>query len=168
MAKQRSEPTSDKRGAKVDEMRLTPLEPIDRIAALVPPPRTPQHRHFGMLAPHLPLRRPTAHTVELVHAAVMGMNAIYRPGISFAKAGVMLVDLKSEGLVQHELDLEPEPAARGHLMTALDELNDRFGRRTVQLASATVKKPRKGWEMKQSLLTPQFTTRWENMPVARA
>lgn len=80
----------------------------------------------------------------------------------------MLVDLQSEGLVQHELDLEPEPAARGHLMTALDELNDRFGRRTVQLASATVKKPRKGWEMKQSLLTPQFTTRWENMPVARA
>ena len=57
----------------------------------------------------------------------MGINASYRPGISFAKAGVMLVDLKSEGLVQHELDLEPEPAARGHLMTALDELNERYG-----------------------------------------
>ena len=35
-AKQRSEPTSDKRGAKVDELHLTPLELIDRIAALVP------------------------------------------------------------------------------------------------------------------------------------
>ena len=34
--KQRSEPTSDKRGAKVDELHLTPLELIDRIAALVP------------------------------------------------------------------------------------------------------------------------------------
>jgi hypothetical protein len=34
-AKQRSEPTSDKRGAKVDELHLTPLELIDRIAALV-------------------------------------------------------------------------------------------------------------------------------------
>ena len=34
--KQRSEPTSDKRGAKVDELHLTPLELIDRIAALFP------------------------------------------------------------------------------------------------------------------------------------
>ena len=32
-AKQRSEPTSDKRGAKADELHLTPLELIDRIAA---------------------------------------------------------------------------------------------------------------------------------------
>ena len=36
-AKQYSEPTRDKRGAKVDEITLTPLELIDRIAALVPP-----------------------------------------------------------------------------------------------------------------------------------
>ena len=55
-AKQRSEPTSDKRGTKVDELHLTPLELIDRIAALVPPPRTHRHRHFGVLAPNSPLR----------------------------------------------------------------------------------------------------------------
>jgi hypothetical protein len=36
-AKQHSEPGSDKRGAKADEIQLTPLELIDRIAALVPP-----------------------------------------------------------------------------------------------------------------------------------
>ena len=53
--KQRSEPTSDKRGAKVDELHLTPLELIDRIAALVPPPRTHRHRYFGVLAPNSPL-----------------------------------------------------------------------------------------------------------------
>jgi len=55
-AKQRSEPTSDKRGAKVDELHLTPLELIDRIAALVPPPRTHRHRYFGVLAPNSPHR----------------------------------------------------------------------------------------------------------------
>ena len=55
-AKQRSEPSSDKRGAKVDEITLTPLELIDRIAALVPPPRTHRHRYFGVLAPNSPLR----------------------------------------------------------------------------------------------------------------
>ena len=35
-AKQHSEPGSDKRGAKVDELHLTPLDLIDRIAAPVP------------------------------------------------------------------------------------------------------------------------------------
>jgi hypothetical protein len=55
-AKQRSEPTSDKRGAKTDELQLTPLELIVRIAALVPPPRTHRHRYFGVLAPNSPFR----------------------------------------------------------------------------------------------------------------
>ena len=55
-AKQHSEPTSDKRGAKVDELHLTPLELIARIAALLPPPRTHRHRYFGVLAPNSPLR----------------------------------------------------------------------------------------------------------------
>ena len=55
-AKQRIEPGSDKRGAKADELHLTPLELIDRIAALVPPPRTHRHRYFGVLAPNSPFR----------------------------------------------------------------------------------------------------------------
>ena len=55
-AKQHSEPGSDKRGTKVDELQFTPLERIERIAALVPPPRTHRHRYFGVLAPNSPLR----------------------------------------------------------------------------------------------------------------
>jgi len=35
---------------------LTPVELIDRIAALVPPPRIHRHRYFGVLAPNSPLR----------------------------------------------------------------------------------------------------------------
>ena len=44
------------RGTQVDEITLRPLELIDRIAALVPPPRTHRHRYFGVLAPRSPLR----------------------------------------------------------------------------------------------------------------
>ena len=46
---------------------LTPLELIDRIAALVPPPRIHRHRYFGVLAPNSPLR--TAVTALAVAAA---------------------------------------------------------------------------------------------------
>ena len=55
-AKQHSEPGTDKCGGKVDEITLTPLELIDRIAALLPLPRTHRHRYFGVLAPNSPLR----------------------------------------------------------------------------------------------------------------
>ena len=69
-AKQHSEPGSERRdqrdqrnanrgakhGAQADELHLTPLELIARIAALVPPPRTHRHRYFGVLAPNSPLR----------------------------------------------------------------------------------------------------------------
>ena len=35
---------------------LTPLELIDRLAALIPPPRRHRHRYYGVLAPNAPLR----------------------------------------------------------------------------------------------------------------
>jgi len=40
----------------MDELHLTPLELLHRIAALVLPPRTHRHRYFGVLAPNSPLR----------------------------------------------------------------------------------------------------------------
>jgi hypothetical protein len=49
-------------GAQADELHLTPLELIARLAVLVPPPPPSTHRHrhrhryFGVLAPHSPHR----------------------------------------------------------------------------------------------------------------
>ena len=38
------------------QLLLSPLELIQRLAALVPPPRRHRHRHHGVLAPNAPLR----------------------------------------------------------------------------------------------------------------
>lgn len=54
------------------------------------------------------------------------------------------------------------------LMAALDRLNDRYGRGTVQLASAGVGGDARSWTMKQQWRTPRYTTRWEELPQARA
>ena len=116
----------------------------------------------------MPLRRPTADTPLLVQAAVRGLQAIYRPGFNYTKAGVMLLDLQDASVEQHELDLAPEPAAHGQLMSTLDKLNDRYGRGTVLLASAGLQGKARTWSMRQDLLTPQYTTRWGDVPVARA
>jgi hypothetical protein len=38
------------------QLRLTPLELLDRLAALIPPPRVHRHRYHGVLAPNAPWR----------------------------------------------------------------------------------------------------------------
>jgi hypothetical protein len=58
------------------ELRLTPLELIERLAALIPPPRIHRHRYHGVLAPNAPLRaqvtalarQPPAPLPEAAHA----------------------------------------------------------------------------------------------------
>ena len=101
-------------------------------------------------------------------AAVHGLQAIFRPGFDYVRAGVMLLDLWAGSTEQHELDLEPAPQVHGDLMGTMDKLNDRYGRGTVLLASAGLKWEQRTWVMKQSLLTPAYTTKWDDLPTARA
>ena len=116
----------------------------------------------------VPLRRPTSDTPLLVKAALAGLQAIYKPGFNYAKAGVMLLDLQDGSVEQHELDLEADPEQSSALMGTLDKLNDRFGRNTVLLASAGLEGNSRTWSMRRNLLTPQYTTRWDDLPVAVA
>ena len=117
----------------------------------------------------VPLRRPTADTGALVTAAVAGLKAIFRPGFNYAKAGVMLMDLQADTVSQGELDLEnDETPDRGKLMTTLDDLNQKFGRGTVLMASAGLAGERRAWVMKQERRTPAYTTCWDDIQVAHA
>lgn len=118
----------------------------------------------------VPLRRPSADTAVIVTAALAGLRAIYQPGFKYAKAGIMLMELQPDTVQQIELDLQDDDVQedRGRLMTALDTLNQRYGRGTVLMASAGLAGDRRAWSMKQERRTPGYTTCWEDMPVARA
>ena len=117
----------------------------------------------------VPLRRPTADTGELVSAAAASMRRIYKPGYKMAKAGVMLLDLVPGGVLQGEVDLEEKDHRdRTRLMVALDALNQRYGKGTVHSANTGGTNKRQAWVMKQERRTPQYTTRWEDVPVAKA
>jgi DNA polymerase V len=114
------------------------------------------------------LRRPTADSGQLVGTAVRGLRAIFKPGFNYAKAGVMLLDLQAGDVDQKELELDGSSVDRSALMGALDTLNDRFGRSTVALASAGVAGDKRRFVMKRERKTPEYTTRWADMPTARA
>ena len=117
----------------------------------------------------IPLRRPTADTRLLVRAAVMGITQIYQPGFQLSKAGVMLLDLIPNTMSQGELDFDcPETRDRGSLMAAVDVIIDRFGRGAIHVGSAAGANAPRDWSMRQERLTPQYSTKWSYLPVARA
>lgn len=117
----------------------------------------------------VPLLRPTADSTLIAEAAIRALQCIYKPGIEYSKAGVMLLDLQPKTCVQGELDLGGnEDQDRSALMTTLDQVNQRWGKGTVQLASAGIRDDKRAWAMRQERRTPKYTTKWEDMPVARA
>jgi DNA polymerase V len=117
----------------------------------------------------VPLRRPSSDTGVLIPSALAGLQAIYRSGFNYAKAGVMLLDLQPDANQQGELALEDDAVHdRSRLMTALDSLNHRYGRGTVLMASSGLAGERRTWAMRQERRTPGYTTCWADMPVARA
>lgn len=121
----------------------------------------------------VPLRKPTDDTLALAQAASEGMRSMYLPGYLFIKAGVILVDIQSADLQQGVLDLDDaQPAEpkrdRSRLMIAMDAINGRFGKGTVESAATGRTGQARLWEMKQERKTPQYTTRLEDVPVVRA
>lgn len=130
-------------------------------------PHRKEHPQYSR-ATVVPLRKPTADTGLLVQAAVCGMQAIYRPGFLMAKAGVHLLDLQDGAVEQGELALDEGVGDRGSLMLALDQVNGRYGRGTVAMASAGLAGARRNWVMKQERKTPDYTTCWKSMPLVMA
>ena len=60
------------------------------------------------------------------------------------------------------------PERSGQLMSALDQVNRKFGKGTLKVASAGLEGDRREWEMKQERRTPRYTTDWGDVPVVRA
>jgi DNA polymerase V len=142
-----------------------------------------QHDRQHSVNVTVPLVRPSADTRLLVSAAAQAVGRHFRPGFNYAKAGVMLIDLSElgpAGQQQGELDLfaqEPDaPVAgvgrdRAGLMQAIDALNRRYGRGSVQIGSASLaasNDAQRSWSTRQERRSPRYTTRWEEMPVVRA
>lgn len=104
---------------------------------------------------------PTSDTRRMTAAAVAAVADLYRPNVSFSKAGILLNGIV-EG-VGHTADLfTPGDSPRSaQLMAAIDAINRREGAGTVRLAR---EKASGGWPMRRDFLSPNYTTRWEDLP----
>ena len=90
---------------------------------------------------------PTSDTLEITQAALAVLKEIYRPGILYKKSGVIVGDICDMSMLQMNLfDPVSNRKERADLMKAIDELNHRYGLKTVKLmAEGESKQP---WQVK--------------------
>ncbi len=107
---------------------------------------------------------PTDDTRLIIRAALQGLDAIFRQGHAYAKAEIMLLDLRQQGEFTDDLFAEVQPIAAEKVMSVLDEINSRWGRGTLRPARIPVTPE---WAMKRELKSPSYTTRWDQLWSAR-
>ena len=112
----------------------------------------------------VPLAAPSADTRVLVAAARRGLQRLFKPGLVYSKAGVILLGLTQAAQRQPDLFAEPTTDARSQaLMATLDQINRRFGRGSLTLANA---RPDPRWRRREQFRSPRYTTRLDELPVA--
>ena len=81
----------------------------------------------------------------------------------------MLLDLCSATVEQGDLLFEETSRDQSKLMEVMDKVNARFGKGTLHVASTGVpEQDENGWRMRQERRTPRYTTKIEEVPIARA
>lgn len=122
----------------------------------------PQYSNFTAVR----LAVPTSYTPELIARARRCLEAIYRPGFRYKKAGVMLAEILDDDQATGDLFEAPGAARRKRsLAGTVDRINSRLGRGTVFYAAEGIGRT---WSMRRSLLSPCYTTRWSDIPVVKA
>jgi len=103
---------------------------------------------------------PTAYTSELLAAAEALLEKIYKPGVVYHKAGVLLTDIVPETQRQQSLIVRVDDERNTRLMKAVDRINRKHGRHTVRPLAMSYQQ---GWQMKRERLSPRYTTRLDEV-----
>ncbi len=122
-------------------------------------PFAPNEPYYGNSA-SLNVLTPTQDSRDIINAATRCLDVIWREGLRYQKAGVMLGDFFSSGVAQLNLfdDNTPRPHS-AELMTVVDRLNEK-GRGTLWFAGQGIEQQ---WQMKREMLSPRYTTRFTDL-----
>ena len=107
----------------------------------------------------------TANPAKLIRLAHSLLETIFRPGLDYKKCGVMLSGIEQAGgrrLTFFEPTAEASTKEKA-LLQAVDTINAKWGRRTVDIAACGTAKP---WAMRQESRSQRSTTVWEEIAYA--
>lgn len=109
---------------------------------------------------YIRLPKPTAYTNELIKYAIPLIDKIYKPGLKYLKAGVILSGLVPDTSIQGNLFLSDMKNNERRVMDMLDNIN--FSQRddVLKFAASGTKR---NWKMRQEMRSPRYTTRWNEL-----
>ena len=97
---------------------------------------------------------PTDSTLIIADAAVKAVKTIFKLGIKYKRAGVIVAGLVPNDNFQLNLFTHENPKHKP-LMATIDKLNKKFKTDKVKLGNQDLKRT---WKMRQERLSPKFTT----------
>ena len=109
----------------------------------------------------LPIR--TNDSIELVKQSLIGLKCIYKKGYQYQKAGIILSELKSSDDYKENLfSTFVNEEKRKKLMKAIDYTNNKYGRNSLSIAQAGLKKK---WNIKKQYSSKINTAHFDLLPV---
>jgi DNA polymerase V len=111
------------------------------------------------------LPTPTADPVQLTKAAHALLPQL-SDGVRYAKAGIMLTDLRKAD--EHQtLDMFRHAHEESHIAELMSRVQRKAGADALGLGYAGLR-PGPGWQMKREMLTKRATTHWDELVTVRA
>lgn len=127
----------------------------------------PDERYWGTRTASLP--HPEQDSRRLVQHAVKLLDAVFRKGYAYKKAGVLVCGLVPGKTAATPLPLFPDEQPESddrqlRLMEAMEQINTRYGRSTIHLASENAG----AWKPRQQKLSSRYTTVWDEIISVKA
>jgi DNA polymerase V len=107
---------------------------------------------------------PTNDTRIIVQAALHALDAIFVDGYKYARAGVGLLQLSQYQQQQKDLFTAQQSQRSLKTMQVFDDINQRFGKSSIQLAAQGMKA---NWAMARNYKSPHYTTRLSDIPIIK-
>ena len=125
--------------------------------------RKDQPQYFNAESYRFPVA--TADTIEITEAALKIVDSIYRPGIMYKKSGVLLGGIVNGGVQRDLFDHIDNREDRLALSRTIDDVNRKFGLKTVRLAVEGEKS--EVWKVKSEYRSPNYLTDFDELLTIR-
>jgi DNA polymerase V len=125
--------------------------------------KPPVVRHWAFKT----LAVPTDDTIQLVKGAKALLRQHWQPGAAYRKVLVMLTDLRPQQPRQAVLADSEACGATAEVAALMEQINSHYGEAVIRLAAQGTE-PRPRWQIRRALQRRSYTTRWQDLPVARA
>ena len=109
---------------------------------------------------------PTDYTLDLINLSKKGLDKIYKSGYEFKRAGIILCGILPRESKQVGLfDNTEVISKKDSIIQVADSINKKFGREKIRSCAFG---HNKSWVMRRSFKSPDYTTKWNELPVIKA